>query len=108
QKYVIKQTQIKSDNTMLTVEVTAKHIFMEFQNHYILKDLENEEVNNKESKEEEKQSYTLEQYLKCGFDANKLGLTYKIIGDFNNRVIVDELGNKNGMEYLIEGAELFD
>src|SRR5699024_8491112 len=34
QKYVIKQTQIKSDNTMLTVEVTAKHIFMEFQNHY--------------------------------------------------------------------------
>ena len=39
QKYVVKQTQIKSDNTMLTVEVTAKHIFMEFQNHYILKDL---------------------------------------------------------------------
>ena len=53
QKYVIKQTQIKSDNTMLTVEVTAKHIFMEFQNHYILKDLENEEMNSEESEDEE-------------------------------------------------------
>ena len=63
QKYVIKQTQIKSDNTMLTVEVTAKHIFMEFQNHYILKDLENEEMNSEESEDEEKPSYTLEQYL---------------------------------------------
>ncbi len=108
QKYVIKQTQIKSDNTMLTVEVTAKHIFMEFQNHYILKDLENEEMNNEESEDEEKPSYTLEQYLQFGFNGNKLGFTYQIIGDFNKRVTVDELGNKNGMEYLTEGAELFD
>ena len=108
QKYVIKQTQIKSDNTMLTVEVTAKHIFMEFQNHYILKDLENEEMNSEESEDEEKPSYTLEQYLQFGFSGNKLGFTYKIIGDFNNRIVIDELGNKNGMEYLIEGAELFD
>lgn len=108
QKYVIKQTQIKSDNTMLTVEVTAKHIFMEFQNHYILKDLENEEMNSEENTDEEKPSYTLEQYLKFGFSGNKLGFTYQIVGDFNNRVIIDELGNKNGMEYLIEGAELFD
>lgn len=108
QKYVIKQTQIKSDNTMLTVEVTAKHIFMEFQNHYILKDLENEEMNSEESEDEEKPSYTLEQYLQFGFNGNELGFTYKIIGGFNNRIVVDELGNKNGMEYLIEGAELFD
>ena len=108
QKYVIKQTQIKSDNTMLTVEVTAKHIFMEFQNHYILKDLENEEMNSEETTDGEKPSYTLEQYLQFGFNGNKLGFTYEIIGDFNNRIIVDELGNKNGMEYLIEGAELFD
>ncbi len=108
QKYVIKQTQIKSDNTMLTVEVTAKHIFMEFQNHYILKDLENEELNNDETEEENKPSYTLEQYLRFGFNGNKLGFTYEIIGNFDNRIVVDELGNKNGMEYLIEGAELFD
>lgn len=108
QKYVIKQTQIKSDNTMLTVEVTAKHIFMEFQNHYILKDLENEEMNSEVSEDEDKPSYTLEQYLQFGFNGNKLGFTYQIVGDFNKRVIIDELGNKNGMEYLIEGAELFD
>lgn len=108
QKYVIKQTQIKSDNTMLTVEVTAKHIFMEFQNHYILKDLESEEMNNEVSEDEDKPSYTLEQYLQFGFSGNKLGFTYQIVGDFNKRVIIDELGNKNGMEYLIEGAELFD
>lgn len=108
QKYVIKQTQIKSDNTMLTVEVTAKHIFMEFQNHYILKDLENEEMNSEVSEDEEKPRYTLEQYLQFGFNGNKLGFTYQIVGDFNKRVIIDELGNKNGMEYLIEGAELFD
>lgn len=108
QKYVIKQTQIKSDNITLIVEVTAKHIFMEFQNHYILKDLENEEINNEVSEDEDKPSYTLEQYLQFGFNGNKLGFTYQIIGDFNNRVIIDELGNKNGMEYLIEGAELFD
>lgn len=107
QKYVIKQTQIKSDNTMLTVEVTAKHIFMEFQNHYILKDLENEEMNS-DTTDEEKPRYTLEQYLQFGFNGNKLGFTYQIVGDFNKRVIIDELGNKNGMEYLIEGAELFD
>lgn len=108
QKYVVKQTQIKSDNTMLTVEVTAKHIFMEFQNHYILKDLENEEMNNDESEDEDKPSYTLEQYLRFGFNGNNLGFTYQIVGDFNKRVIIDELGNKNGMEYLVEGAELFD
>ena len=108
QKYVIKQTQIKSDNTTLTVEVTAKHIFMEFQNHYILKDLENEEMNSEESENEDKPSYTLEQYLQFGFNGNKLGFTYQIVGDFNNRVIIDELGNQNGMEYLTNGAELFD
>lgn len=108
QKYIIKQTQIKSGNIMLTVEVTAKHIFMEFQNHYILKDLENEEMNNEDNEDEDKPSYTLEQYLQFGFNGNKLGFTYQIVGDFNKRVIIDELGNKNGMEYLVEGAELFD
>jgi len=107
QQYVIKQTSIKSDNLMLTVEVTAKHIFMEFQNHYILKDLENEEMNSEES-DEEKPSYTLEEYIRFGFNDNVLGFTYEIIGEFKNRVVIDELGNQNGMEYLTNGAELFD
>ena len=107
QKYVIKQSTIKSDNLMLTVDVTAKHIFMEFQNHYILKDLENEEMNSDET-EEDKPSYSLEQYLNFGFNGNVLGFTYEIIGDFKERVVIDELGNQNGMEYLINGAELYN
>nr|WP_227701711.1 hypothetical protein [Staphylococcus warneri] len=31
----------------------------------------------------------------------------EIKGTFNQRVAIDELGNKNGMEFLSEGAELF-
>lgn len=114
QKYVIKSTDINYDGSMVSVSVTAKHIFMEFQNHYIQKDLENEEMNNDEESseidngEESKPTMTLEQYLNFGFSGNKLGFTYKIVGKFNNRVAIDELGNKNGMEYLTEGAELFD
>lgn len=114
QKYVIKSTDINYDGSMVSVSVTAKHIFMEFQNHYIQKDLENEEMNNDEESteidngEESKPTMTLEQYLDFGFSGNKLGFTYKIVGKFNNRVAIDELGNKNGMEYLTEGAELFD
>ena len=108
QYYVIKSTNIKSNNLQLTAEVVAKHIFMEFQNHYILKDLENEELNNDEATEEAKPSYSLEEYLRFGFNGNVLGFTYKIIGDFKTRAVIDELGNQNGMEYLIAGAELYD
>lgn len=108
QYYVIKSTSIKSDNLRLTIEVVAKHIFMEFQQHYILKDLENEELNNDEVDEELKPSYSLSEYMKFGFNGNTLGFTYKIVGDFKNRVIIDELGNQNGMEYLVAGAELYD
>src|SRR5699024_9836838 len=81
---------------------------MEFQNHYILKDLENEEMNNEETTDEEKPSYTLEQYLQFGFNGNVLGFTYEIIGDFNKRVVIDDLGNQNGIEFLTEGADLFN
>lgn len=112
QKYVIKSTDIKYDGAMVSVEVTAKHIFMEFQNHYVQKDIEDEELNSEEDTngtgEESKPTMTLEQYLDFGFKGNKIGFTYEIKGKFNNRVAVDELGNKNGMEYLTEGAELFD
>src|SRR5699024_6514729 len=112
QQYVIKSTDIKYDGVNVRVEVVAKHIFMDFQNHYIQKDLESEEMNNDEdeteSGEENKPTMNLEQYLYFGFSGNKLGFTYKIVGKFTNRVAVDELGNKNGMEYLTEGAELFN
>lgn len=109
QQYVIKSTSIKYDGVIITNEVVAKHIFMEFQNHYIQKDLENEEMNSEETTDEDsKPTMTLEQYLEFGFKGNKLGFTYEIKGTFNKRVEVDELGNKNGMEFLTEGAELFD
>lgn len=109
QNYVIKSTSIKYDGTIVTNEVVAKHIFMEFQNHYIQKDLENEEMNSEETSDEDnKPTMTLEQYLEFGFKGNKLGFSYEIKGDFNQRLSMDELGNKNGMEFLTEGAELFN
>ena len=109
QEYVIKSTSVKHDGAIVSNDVTAKHIFMEFQNHYIQKDLENEEMNSEETTDEEsKPTMTLEQYIEFGFKGNKLGFTYEIKGTFNKRVEVDELGNKNGMEFLTEGAELFD
>lgn len=109
QEYVIKSTSVKYDGAVASNDVTAKHIFMEFQNHYIQKDLENEEMNSEETTDEDsKPTMTLEQYLEFGFKGNKLGFTYEIKGTFNKRVEVDELGNKNGMEFLTEGAELFD
>ena len=58
QYYVIKSSSIQSDNLRLTASIVCKHIFMEFQNHYILKDLENEELNNDDA-EEVKPSYSL-------------------------------------------------
>lgn len=109
QEYVIKSTSIKYDGAVVSNDVTAKHIFMEFQNHYIQKDLEDEEMNNEETTDEDnKPTMTLEQYLEFGFNGNKLGFTYEIKGDFTQRVAIDELGNKNGMEFLTEGAELFN
>ena len=107
QEYIIKSTSVKSNNLMLTNDIVGKHIFMEFQNHYIDKDLESEEINSEET-EEEKPKYTLEQYLDFGFRNNPLGFKYVIKGKFDKHVAIDELGNKNGLEYLIEGAELFN
>lgn len=108
QNYVVKSTSIKYDGMNVINEVTAKHIFMEFQNHYIQKNLENEELNNEESEEESKPTMTLEQYLEFGFRNNKLDFSYEIVGEFDQRVAIDELGGKNGMEFLTDGAELFN
>ena len=109
QEYVVKSTSVKYDGEVVSNDVTAKHIFMEFQNHYIQKDLESEEMNSDETTDEDdKPTMTLEQYLEFGFKGNKLGFTYEIRGKFTDRVAIDELGNKNGMEFLTEGAELFN
>ncbi|MEJ7346123.1 peptidase, partial [Staphylococcus haemolyticus] len=49
QIYVIKTTAIKYDGVLVSNDITAKHIFMEFQNHYIDKDIENEESSSDDS-----------------------------------------------------------
>lgn len=128
QRYVIKSTELDSQDNMVVCTVEAPHIMTEFQHHYIEKDLENEELNEdvsyddkvlKESSqadevrldtdgEDNNLSYTLEQYLDFGFKNNKLGFTYKIIGKSKTLAKVESLGDKNGLEYLSEGAELFD
>ena len=122
QKFVIKSTALKHDNQVVSCEITAKHIFMEFQNHYVNKDIEQEVLNedvgaeevddtdDSEDTGEQEQTgnlYTIQQYLEFGFKDNPLGYTYEIIGNFPNRGAVDELGNKNGLEYITAGAELF-
>ncbi|MBU6112553.1 phage tail protein [Mammaliicoccus lentus] len=107
QQYVIKNPAIKHNGLRVTKDVIAKHIFMEFQDHYIEKDLENEELNS-DTTEEDIPTYTLKQYLDFGFKDNALGFNYIIKGNIDKRVPIDELGGKNGMEYLVEGAELFD
>ena len=108
QEYVIKVTDPSSDNVTLTNAVTATHIMYEFQNHYIDRDLEDEELNSDDEEEEASPLLSLKQYLDFGFKDNKLGYTYKIVGDFKDRVAVGELGDKNGIEYLVEGSTLFD
>lgn len=109
QYYVIKKTTPQSDNLNLTNEVSAHHIMYEFQNHYVNKDLESEEMNSDEDDEElPTPTWTLEQFLDFGFKDNKLGYTYEIVGKFNQRMPIDDVGDKNGIEHLVQGAELFE
>ena len=107
QYFVIKSSAIKYDTQVITNEIIGKHIFMEFQNHFIDKDVENEELNTGDT-EAPTPNYTMEQYIEFGFKNNPLGFTYEIIGDSNNRAPVEELGNKNGMEHIVAGAEYFN
>lgn len=112
QDYVIKSTSLSYDDNTVNNEIEAKHIFMEFQNHYIEKDIEDEEMNIEEgsdssSEESSGTQYTIKQYIDFGFNKNPLGYTYEIVGDSEKRAPVAELGNKNGLEYITEGADLF-
>lgn len=107
QEFIIKSTSLKYDAHIVTNDVVAKHIYMEFQNHYIDKDIENEELNT-DTSEENASQYTLKQYLDFGFKGNKLGFEYEIVGNTSRRSPVSELGGKNGMEYIVEGAEYFN
>lgn len=51
QKYVIKSTELKYEEGVILNEIEAKHISMEFQNHYIPKDLDDESLNDEDETE---------------------------------------------------------
>ncbi len=102
QEYIIKTTDIQTDNTIITNDITAHHIMFEFQGHYVEKPFNDDEDN-----ENTVRKYTLKQYLNYGFEGNKQGFKYVIVGNFDKSVRIDEIGDKNGIEHLKEGAELF-
>lgn len=105
EKYVIKQTSPKVEGNIVSIDVTAFHVMYEFQNHYV----ESNKNEDESSNSDEGKEYTLAEYLKYGF-ARQLTLVkfdYKIIGDFNQKVKIDELGSKNGVEFIKDSVELF-
>ena len=108
QRYVIKDANASYDGLLFTKEITAFHIMYEFQNHFVSKDITSEELNDEASDEETNTLMTLEQFLNFAFKDNKLGYSYEIKGSFNKSLPVNELGGKNGIEYIVEGAEIFD
>lgn len=108
QRYVIKDASASYDGLMYTKEITAHHIMYEFQNHFVSKDITTEELNDETSDEDVNNIMTLSQYLNTIFRENSLGYTFEIIGNFPDAKVIDELGDKNGIEHLIEGSEIFD
>lgn len=107
QRYVIKDATASYNGITFTKEITAFHIMYEFQNHYVSKDITSEELNDEATDHEIDTLMSLEQYLNFIFKDNNLGYSYKIIGNFNKSLPVTDLGDKNGIEHLIEGAEIF-
>lgn len=102
QDYIIKTTNPKSDNVSLINDVTATHIMYEFQGHYVPKKEEEEESTDSAIK------MYLKDYLEYIFKGNKQGFTYSIKGDFPNKQTIESLGDKNGIESLNDGAEIFN
>lgn len=107
QRYVIKDTDPKMVGNLHSNEITAHHIMFEFQNHFIGKDLVSEELNSDTTDEDVETKYTLSQFLDYGFKNNVLGYTYEIVGSFPEAKTIEDIGGKNGIEHLNEGAEIF-
>lgn len=107
QRYVIKDATASYNGLLFIKEITAFHIMYEFQNHFVSKDITSEELNDEVTDDETDTLMSLDQYLNFIFKDNKLGYSYKIIGNFNKSLPVTDLGDKNGIEHLIEGAEIF-
>lgn len=105
EKYTIKQTAPKVEGDKVFIEVTAYHIMYEFQNHSV----ESNKLDDDSSETGKTPEYSLDEYLRYGFANQKTSvkMTYKIIGDFKRKIPIDELGNKNGLEYCKEAVDLF-
>lgn len=103
QDYIIKTTNPKSNNVTLLNDVFATHIMYEFQGHYVPK---------KEEDNDENESSVIKMYLKDFlefiFKGNKQGFKYFVHGDFKDKKTIESLGDKNGIEALNEGAEIFN
>lgn len=109
QDYVIKSLSLSFDNISIKKDVVAHHIMFEFQNHYVDRDLNNEELNADTSENAPVPKYTLKQVLDFGFKGNLLDYDYKIVGKFPEALEIPEgLGDENGIEYLVKHAETFE
>lgn len=110
--FIIKTSEVTFDNQVVTNNIVASHISISFQDFYIDKNVIEElnadaEETGEDGEEEISETlYTLAQYLQYAFEKQTV-FTYEIIGDSYKRASVPELGGKNGIEYLQEGAELF-
>lgn len=58
--------------------------------------------------EETKDLYSLQSYLDLGFKDNKLGFTYEIIGNFDNYKEIEKVGDKNLLQHIVDGVEIFE
>lgn len=53
-------------------------------------------------------TYTLKEYLDYGFKNNIAGFTYNIIGNFPQREQIKDIGGRNLLEHLSQGAEIYN
>lgn len=63
--------------------------------------------NNGGTTEESQDLYSVQSYLDYGFAKNSLGFTYEIIGNFEQYKEVEKIGDKNLLEHIVDGAEIF-
>lgn len=104
EKFTIKEITPKVEGDIVSVDVTAYHCMYEFQNHFVETNKSDDE-----STEQEVMKYNLKEYLEYGFKNQKapVKFSYRVYGSFDKKVSIEELGNKNGLEYIKDAVELF-
>lgn len=102
EKFIIKNAVSKVEGQKVSMDITAYHVMFEFQNHFV-------EQLDDDSSDKKKKEYTLSQYLEYGFKNQKTNVkyTYKLFGDFSKKIMADNIGGKNGIEFIKEAIDLF-